>query len=266
LLLQVTGFILSTLHLEAGIGYQYSNSTIQVYFVRRYRGWDSLRVASAAPNTGIRCGNERSIKQRRSSVRTKNLKIIGGSLIILPVMMAAAYFFLLASPEKIDLQIQNRDQLDSRAIKAIEQAKKVVDEPAYPPKPEGRTETVAKTTYKTINVLGIKTKVPIQTAETRFIGPTTEEIQTWEAKVDELRARYDLLLETEAERILVEQNRQARKEEIKYWAAIIAPSISTIVGVFTLVLGVRNDRREQEKHEAEMRKHSNSESSSNENT
>ncbi|MET0064544.1 MAG: hypothetical protein ABW176_19825, partial [Candidatus Thiodiazotropha endolucinida] len=29
LLLQVTGFILPTLHLEAGIGYQYSNSTIQ---------------------------------------------------------------------------------------------------------------------------------------------------------------------------------------------------------------------------------------------
>jgi hypothetical protein len=169
------------------------------------------------------------------------LKTISIALIVIPliIFLALKVFY---KPESSGSKGSN---LSKAAKEAYEQAEARIEKPDLPPKPAGETKRIPLQTSSRVKFGFGSISIPKTIFQEKYVGPTTEEMSAWEDEVEALNNEHEQKIEHEAEQLLLSESRKALKEEIKFWVAVLTPTISSITGVFTLGLAIKQHRREQ---------------------
>jgi hypothetical protein len=182
------------------------------------------------------------------------LKVLG----ITGIFISVISFYLVKSP--VTSLFSDPDAISEEILS---QAKMKITKPAFPSKPAGKTVTKQKTVKHKIQVpsptitnpLRMKTKVvDIKVPHEVFVGPSTSEIKNWQNKIKQIETSYEQKLAQEIKKLEFLKEEQFR-ESLQSWGTIIGGIIFGFGGIVTIVVSIRKERREQEKHDLEMSKH-----------
>lgn len=127
-----------------------------------------------------------------------------------------------------------------RANAILEEAKKRVPPPTYPPKPAGHTETETKTVMTRIpNAGGFLgpggITIPTTVTVPKLVGATPEENAKWQAETDKVQRDYQEKVASEARKIanemFVNDWRSAMILFKTYSADVILPFLAALAGI-----------------------------------
>ena len=185
------------------------------------------------------------------------LKVFGVAAVFISVIC----FYLVKSPVAPFFTPLFSDT-DSISEEILAQAKTKVEKPDYPKKPAGKTVTKYKTVKHKILVPAptlfkpfkmsektINKKTPVEV----FVGPSSSEIKNWQKQIEQIDAVYEQKLAQEIKKLALIKEENFRSN-LQSWGTILGGIIAGIGGIVSIVIAIRKERREQQKHDLEMSK------------